>query len=116
MIVDPDVGDVDGHSAEGGVAANLEHGFISGGIVLEDGRAVDEAFGPLGPTAGGVFSLYGEDGGTVRFFPSFLEGEDFWSGGLKDLFGGSLETFRCEGSIALDHKIKIDAGGTRRRC
>ena len=65
MIVDPDVGDVDGHSAEGGVAADLEHGFISGGIVLEDGRAVDEAFGPLGPTAGGVFALDGEDGGAV---------------------------------------------------
>ena len=65
VIVDPDVGDVDGHSAEGGVAADLEHGFISGGIVLEDGRAVDEAFGPLSPTAGGVFSLDGEDGGAV---------------------------------------------------
>ena len=65
VIVDPDVGDVGGHSAEGGVAADLEHGFISGGIVLEDGRAVDESFGPLGPTAGGVFALDGEDGGAV---------------------------------------------------
>jgi len=116
VIVDPDVGDVDGHSAEGGVATDLEHRFISGGIVLEDGRAVDEAFGPLGPPAGGVFSLDGEDGGTVRLFPSFLEGEDFWSGSLKNLFGGSLKTFGGEGGIALDHKIKIDAGGTRRRC
>lgn len=116
VIVNPDVGDVDGHSAEGGVAADLEHGFISGGIVLKDGRAVDKAFGPLGPTAGGVFSLDGEDGGAVRLFPAFLEGEDFWSGGLKDLFGGSFETFCCERGIALDHKIKIDAGGTRRRC
>ena len=65
VIVDPDVGDVDGHSAEGGVAADLEHGFISGGIVLKDGRSVDEAFGPLSPTAGGVFALDGEDGGAV---------------------------------------------------
>jgi hypothetical protein len=27
-----------------------------------------------------------------------------------------LKTFGGEGGIALDHKIKIDAGGTRRRC
>lgn len=65
VIVDPDVGDVDGHAAEGGVATDLEHGFIPGGIVLEDGRAVDKTFRPLGPTAGGVFALDGEDGGTV---------------------------------------------------
>ena len=34
-----------------------------------------------------------------------MEREDFWSGGLKNFFGGSLKTFRGKGGIALDHKL-----------
>ena len=50
VIMDPDVGDVGGHAAERSLAADLEHRFIASGVVLENGGAVDETFGPLGPT------------------------------------------------------------------
>ena len=50
VIVDPDVGDVGGHAAKRSLAADLEHRFVASGVVLEDGGAVDEPFGPLGPT------------------------------------------------------------------
>ena len=65
VIVHPDMGHVGGHTAERSLAADLEHRFIAGGIVLEDGGAVDETFGPLGPTPGGVFAFNGEDRGAV---------------------------------------------------
>ena len=65
VIMDPDVGDVGGHAAERSLSADLEHRFIAGGVVLEDGGAVDEPFGPLGPAPGGVFAFNGEDRSAV---------------------------------------------------
>ena len=115
VIVHPDVGDVGGHAAERSLAADLEHRFIAGGVVLENGGAVDESFGPLGPTPGGVFACNGENGGAIGFLPSFLEGEDFRGGGLENFFGRGFEAFCCEGGVALDHGIRAGAGGTRRR-
>ena len=93
VIVDPDVGDVGGHAAKRSLAADLEHRFVASGVVLEDGGAVDETFGPLGPAPGGVFAFDREDRGAVRLLPAFLEGEDFGSGGLKNFFGGCFEAF-----------------------
>ena len=115
VIMDPDVGDVGGHAAERSLSADLEHRFIASGVVLENGGAVDEPFGPLGPAPGGVFAFNGEDRGAVRLLPTFLEGEDFRGGGLENFFGGGFEAFCCEGGVALDHGIRVGAGGIRRR-
>jgi hypothetical protein len=94
VIVNPDMGDVCGHAAECSLATDLEHRSVAGGVVLEDGGAVDEPFGPLGPTSRGIFAFNGEDGGAVRILPAFLEGEDFRGGGLENFFGGCFDAFR----------------------
>ena len=65
VVMDPDMGHVGGHAAEGSLAPDLEHVFISGGVVLEDGGTIDKAFGPFGPATGGVFSCDGEDGRSI---------------------------------------------------
>lgn len=62
VVVDADVGDVGGHVADGVVASAFEAFLVVGCIEVEDGDAVAEAFGPLGPAAGGVFAGDGEDG------------------------------------------------------
>ena len=115
VIMDPDVGDVGGHAAERSLSADLEHRFIASGVVLEDGGAVDETFGPLGPAPGGVFAFNGEDRGAVRLLPTFLEEEDFRGGGLENFFGRGFEAFRGESGVALDHGIRVGAGGILRR-
>jgi len=115
VIMDPDMGDVGGHAAECSLPANFEHRSVASGVVLEDGGAVDESFGPLGPAPRGVFAFNGEDGGAVRILPAFLEGEDFRSGCLENFFGGSFEAFWGESSVVFDHKIRVGAGGILRR-
>ena len=115
VIVHPDVGDVGGHAAKCSLSTDLEHRFIASGVVLEDGRAVDETFGPLGPAPGGVFTFNGENRSAVRLLPTFLEGEDFRGGGLENFFGGCFEAFRGEGGVVFDHKIRVGSGGTLRR-
>ena len=115
VIMDPDVRHVGGHAAERSLAADLEHRFVASGVVLENGGAIDEPFGPLGPAPRGVFAFDGEDRGAVRLLPTFLEGENFRGGGLENFFGGSFETFRGEGGVVFDHKIRVGAGGILRR-
>ena len=115
VIMDPDVRHVGGHTAERSLAADLEHRFIASGVVLENGGAVDEPFGTLGPAPGGVFTFNGENRSAVRLLPTFLEGEDFRGGGLENFFGGCFEAFRGEGGVVFDHKTRVGAGGTLRR-
>ena len=115
VIMDPDMGHVGGHAAERSLAADLEDRFITSGVVLEDGGAIDEPFGPLGPAPRGVFAFDCENGGAVQILPAFLEGENFWSGGLENFFGGCFEAFRGEGGVVFDHKIRVGAGGILRR-
>ena len=115
MIVDPDVGDVSGHAAKRSLAADLEHRFVTGGVILEDGGAVDEPFGPLGPAPGGVFAFDREDRGAVRLLPAFLKGQDFRGGGLENFCRGCFEAFWGERGVGFDHKIRVGAGGIPRR-
>lgn len=93
VIVHSDVGHVGGHTAERSLSADLEHRFIAGGVVLEDGGAVDESFSPLGPTPGCVFTFNSENRSAVRLLPAFLEGEDFRGGGLENFLAAASRLF-----------------------
>ncbi len=115
VIMDPDMGHVGGHAAERSLAADLEDRFITSGVVLEDGGAIDEPFGPLGPAPGGVFAFDCENRSAVRLLPAFLEREDFRGGGFENFFGRSFEAFWGEGGVVFNHKIRVGAGGILRR-
>ena len=93
--MDSDVRDVRGHEAERPVATDAEHLLVTRRIELQDRRAVLKALRPLGPSAGGVLALDGEDRGAVGVLPVLLEVGDLRRGGLEDAVGGGLQGGRC---------------------
>ena len=74
VVVHADVRKVRRHPLERPGAPELQEAGIAGGVELQDRRAELEALRPLGPAAGHVLALDGEDGRAVLGQPATFEG------------------------------------------
>ena len=82
MVVDADVGDVGGHVPHRAAAPDPQEAPVARHIVLQDGTAVLETLGPLGPAAGRVAPGPSEDRGATGRIPRAVE--------IGDLAGGQI--------------------------
>ena len=84
-------------------AAKFEKFVVAGGVESQEGAAVLEALGPLGPAAGGVFARNREDGRAPGDVPGALE--------LCHLRGSQLE----EAGEGFSKVGRLDVGIDRHR-
>ena len=78
---------------------SLLEALVAGHVVLENGAAVLEPLGPFGPAAGGVATFPGEDRGTVRRIPLFVECVDLAGGEFEAAVDGGKGLFRGQAEV-----------------
>ena len=100
MIVYPNVADVGGHGLDGFLFALLEKCFLPCGIILENGTAGAETFGPFCPATGAVLAGYCKNRRALAPVIVLANVLNFLTGELPEAFQGGLQLLRLE--VGLD--------------
>jgi hypothetical protein len=112
VVVYAGVAEVRGHDRHRGPPAEVQELLVTVRFELEQRRAELEPLRPLGPAAGGVFALDGEDRSALGRVPALVELSNLLGRDFEQVVHRRQEVGGRKVAVELDHGgYNISAGG-----